>query len=398
MLKNMTRRVQDLDGDTRRFVLGVMGFAFGGALLDSIFNNLLAARYDIDSLQRTLLEIPRELPGLLVVFVSALLLFLPSRRLAAFSGLLGGIGLLGLAWFSPSFWTMAPWLFVYSLGQHLLMPVQSAIAMDLARSGEAGKRLGQVNALRNVAVIVGSALVFVGFRYLHMGFVATLVLAALSLVVAGALFWRMQPGTAHASGLMLRIHPQYKVYYILCVLFGTRKQIFLTFAPWVLVSVFAQPTARIAELLTLGAALGIVLQPLVGKLVDHMGERFVLALEAILLLPVCLGYAFARDHLNAFWALGLVAFCFLADQALMGFGIARSTWLKKIAIDKSHITPTLTMAVSMDHFFSIAIALMGGVLWQHLGYQAVFLGGAGIALVNLVVVLTGMRGKAETAV
>ena len=62
----------------------------------------------------------------------------------------------------------------------------------------------------------------------------------------------------------------------------------------------------------------------------------------------------------------------------MSFNIARSTYLKKIALEPSHITPTLTMAVSIDHIFSISIALLGGLLWRHLGYQSVFI--AGIAL------------------
>jgi predicted MFS family arabinose efflux permease len=42
------------------------------------------------------------------------------------------------------------------------------------------------------------------------------------------------------------------------------------------------------------------------------------------------------------------------------------------------------MSVSIDHVFSIAIALIGGVIWTQCGYQMVFVLGAGIALVNLV--------------
>ena len=44
--------------------------------------------------------------------------------------------------------------------------------------------------------------------------------------------------------------------------------------------------------------------------------------------------------------------------------------------------PTLAMGVSIDHFFSIAVALISGVIWQKWGYQYVFLAGAGIAVVN----------------
>ena len=68
----------------------------------------------------------------------------------------------------------------------------------------------------------------------------------------------------------------------------------------------------------------------------------------------------------------------------MSVNMARSTYLKKIALHPDHVTPTLSMSVSLDHIFSIAIALLGGVIWAKWGYQTVFLCGAGIAAVNLV--------------
>jgi len=64
--------------------------------------------------------------------------------------------------------------------------------------------------------------------------------------------------------------------------------------------------------------------------------------------------------------------------------MARSTYLKKIAVHPDHITPTLTMSVSIDHVFSIGIALTGGLLWAKWGYQTVFVFGGAIAFMNLV--------------
>ncbi len=50
------------------------------SIYDSTFNNFLDARFSLTGFQRSFLEFPRELPGFLVVFVSALLWFLCSRR------------------------------------------------------------------------------------------------------------------------------------------------------------------------------------------------------------------------------------------------------------------------------------------------------------------------------
>ena len=58
------------------FVLGI-----GSNIFDSTFNNFLDERYMITPFQRSFLEFPRELPGFLVVFVSAVLSFLCIRRL-----------------------------------------------------------------------------------------------------------------------------------------------------------------------------------------------------------------------------------------------------------------------------------------------------------------------------
>lgn len=371
--------------DMKFFLAAVIAFSLGNSLMDAIFNNFLDHKFHLDGLHRTILEVPRELPGLSVAFVSAILAFLPSRRMAALAGLLGFLGLGSLAFFSHSFYWMMPWLFMYSMGQHIFMPVSQGISMELAKPGQVGRWLGQISAMRNATAIFGSALVFVGFQFFDIGFTATLILAAFAMLACGFFFFKMTPDKPHSAGAHLRLHKEYRTYYFLAVLFGTRKQIFLTFAPWVLVTILQQPTSMIATLLTIGGALGIVIQPLVGRMIDRKGERFTLSLEALLLVVVCAGYALAEKNLSPSYALLCVAASFLLDQTLMSFNIARSTYMKKIALEPAHITPTLTMAVSMDHVFSISIALLGGILWRTFGYQSVFFAGMGVAVLNFAV-------------
>ena len=65
----------------------IMGMAF--SIYDSIFNNFLNSKFKMTGFQRSFLEIPRELPGVLVVFVTAMVWFLCSRRLAGYAMLLG---------------------------------------------------------------------------------------------------------------------------------------------------------------------------------------------------------------------------------------------------------------------------------------------------------------------
>lgn len=316
--------------------------------------------------------------------MSTLLFFLPNRRLAMVAALIGGAGMVLMASFSVTFhWTFA-WLFLYSLGQHMFLPLNTAIGMELAKEGKTGRRLGQINSLRNVAMVTGSLFVLGGFKFFNLTFKKSFLVAAFCLLLASLFLRAMQPGTAHPASQHLKLHKRYALFYWLAILFGTRKQIFLTFAPWVLVTVYHQPTTLIATLLLVAGVIGILFQSLLGKMVDHLGERFVLLCEALLLIFVCAGYGFGGSLFSPSTALTIASVCFVMDQLLMSVNMARSTYLKKIAMHPSHITPTLTISVSLDHIFSISIALLGGFIWTKWGYQSVFIGGMVIALINLV--------------
>ena len=74
--------------------------------------------------------------------------------------------------------------------------------------------------------------------------------------------------------------------------------------------------------------------------------------------------------------------CFIADALLMSVSMARATYLKKIALNQAELTSTLTLGTTIDHVFSISLALLGGVLWSTVGYQYIFLLGAAIALLS----------------
>ncbi len=384
MIQKIKQHFRHFERDMLFFISGLAMIGFAESMVNAVFNNFLNETFSLNSFQRTFLELPRELPGFSVIFVSAVLFFVRSRRLATFAALAGAGGLVLMAFFSVTFHWMFAWLFILSLGQHMLMPLNTSIGMELAREGQTGKRLGQFNAIRNFVFVIGGFFTFLGFRYLHFTFQISFLFAALFYLFAALMFFAMHPGKAHPPALHLKFHKEYRLYYWLSILFGTRKQIFLTFAPWVLVTVFNQPVTMLATLLTIGGICGVAFQPLLGKAIDKLGEKTVLITEAVLLIGVCIGYGFSRDFLPERAALTIVSLCFVMDQLLMSVNMARATYLKKIVVHPDHITPTLTMSVSLDHVFSISIALVGGVIWAAWGYQMVFLLGGCIALLNFI--------------
>ncbi|HBC86164.1 MAG TPA: MFS transporter [Lentisphaeria bacterium] len=391
------KRFSNVHRDIWLFLSAIAIIGFSGQMIESVFNNFLSETYQLKPLERSILELPRELPGFAVAFVSALLFFLPGRRLAAFAMLLQAIGLVLLAFCASSFSIMLIWLFIMSLGMHLFISLHNSIGMELAREGHEGRRLGQISSIRNFAAIAGSLLVYVGFKYLGLSFAASFIICAAVLLVAAVCFMSMTPMPAHKAHLHLKLHKEYKLFYWLSVLYGTRKQIFITFAPWVLVTVYGKPTEVIAYFFTIGGIAGIFIQPLLGWMIDHMGERFVLSFEGVSLVFICLGYGFAKSIFpEGNTAYYIAATCFVLDMILISASMARATYLKKIAVHPSHVAPTLTMGVTIDHAFSILISIACGVIWYKLGFQYVFLVGMLIAITYFFSVMAiRIPGKAK---
>lgn len=363
----------------------IMGMAY--SFIDVTLNNFLNDRFALTGFQRSFLEFPRETPGFLVVFVSALLWFLCNRRLGGFALLLGALGSLLIGFASPTYGIMVGWLFIYSMGQHLFIPISATIGMELAAEGKTGRRLGQLNAVRNLATIAGSFFVFLGFRYLSFTYQHTFALASIGLVIAALLLFSMQRQQPVRAGVYLKLHKEYRLYYLLATLYGSRKQIFFTFAPWVIVTVFHQPTQTLATLMTISGVIGILFQPVLGWATDKLGERFVLSAEAVLLVFVCFGYGFGELIFPKGVAFYVICACYLLDQMCMSVNMARSTYMKKIAMRPGDVQPALTTSVTIDHIFSIAIALIGGSIWSAFGYQYVFLLGMLIAALNFAAAL-----------
>ena len=90
--------------------------------------------------------------------------------------------------------------------------------------------------------------------------------------------------------------------------------------------------------------------------------------------------------------------CYLIDQMIFSVGMARATYLKKIARQADHVQSTLTAGVTIDHIFSISAAIFGGIVWNTFGFQYVFLFGALLAGINFFVAGRVRIPKSESVV
>ena len=117
--------------------------------------------------------------------------------------------------------------------------------------------------------------------------------------------------------------------------------------------------------------------PILGRMVDRFGERLMLTLSYSGLIFVFLGYALV-EHLVTLYVL------YCVDNLIFFGSIALTTYAHKI-VPAEELKPTLAMGVTMNHVAAVLAPLIGGLVWHFFGYQVIFLTGAGLALVSLVV-------------
>jgi MFS family permease len=268
------------------------------------------------------------------------------------------------------------------------MPVSNAIAMNFANDGRLGRKLGQVSAANTAAMVFGSAFLFILFKFIKVSYTVTFTLGAAAFLGASVLLMFMKPNKPLQTKKRFVFRKEYRLFYILSVLYGARKQIFITFGPWVLIEVFKQKVATMTLLFFIISVISIAFKPIIGNMIDKIGEKFVLSAEAAMLFFVCFGYSFADDILPSKEAVLLICACYVLDQLLSSASMARSTYLKKIALSEEEVSPTLSLGISIDHVMSMILPVIGGLVWYGSGsngYKYVFLGGAVIAVLNFFV-------------
>ena len=386
----MMQRIKGVvPGAERDFLLFLISGVFLGiaqSVDGSTLTNYLKEHFGMLIIHRSALEFPRELPGLLVVLVIGALSFLGRDvRISVFANLLAAIGMFCLGIIPPQFALVILVIFVYSMGQHIFMPLSGSIGMSFARPDETGKILGRLSSVGNIAVVFSSAALWALYRFVHISYTTAFTIGAIAFVLSAIVLSAIKPTQTVRVTKRYIYRKEYRLYYWLCMLYGARKQIFITFGPWVLVEVFRQPVATMTLLFFIIAVIGIFVKPWVGHLIDKVGERFVLSGEAFLFFFTCLGYAFAENLFSPSIAIIFIYVCYVVDFTLDSVYMARTTYMKRIALKPEDVSPSLSLGTSVDHVVTIFLPILGGLAWYKSGpggYRYVFLGGAVIAFLN----------------
>lgn len=363
----------------RDFVLlsiAVFGIGAFFGIQFSLFYNFIVDKIGIEPHELGYMEGLRETPGFLNALFTAITMYIAPP-------IVGGISLLvmGFGMASYSRVTTVPGLvgfsLVWSLGFHCWAPLQNAMALAYSPSEDKGKPLGILRSVSSIANLGAIILCLFAINLLEFG--GMFIIAGAIVAFGGLCVMFASPdltGGIRESRFVFK--RRYSLYYLLSFLQGCRKQTFLTFAIFLLVREFGTNRDIIIRLVLINQFVIFVFSPLMGWLVDRLGERIMLSASYIGLACVFVGYAFVKD-INTLYVL------YCVDNFLFVGGIALTTYLNKIAPSED-LKPTLAMGVTMNHIASVIVPLVGGMIWSALDrYDVLFYAGAAVAVISLIV-------------
>ena len=405
------------DAKVGRFlsVLILFGISFG--LYRGIQDNYLAEIINITPFERGIVEFFRETPGLLLIFILALMYRFADSKIfkigiAVMAG--GGVGLF-LTSSSSVFMTkilVVLFMVLFSTGEHIIMPVRATIAMDLAKREKAGGSLGISNSISQFGNIAGFILVTIIFFLLGrigfnrkdiIGYRIVFSISAALMTTAALVAAALRETTLKSERRRFYFAKKFYKFYMLEIFYGARKQIFLTFAPYVLILQYGADPSIMSILYTICAIFGMICSPLVGKIIDKVGYKAVMVADTLILIVVCLMYGFAHKLFSVNIAFIVVCSNFVLDSIISIASMASNIYVQRIAANQEEITATLSTGISVNHIISIFIALMGGWIWKVAGIEVLFSLSAILGLINSIYAATikkdeEYKGEGEQAV
>lgn len=365
------------------------GLAYG--LYKGIQDNYLAEIVKISEFERGIVEFFRELPGLLLIFILASMYRFSESTVFKIGTIIMLFGILGLLFLGSSKVVVILFLVVFSSGEHIVMPIKSSMSLSFAKSEKGGASLGVTSAISHGGNIGGYFIVSILFFVLTrlgvardsiVGFRIIFILSALLLLAAGAIVLTMKDRGKPVKRSRLYFNRKFGKYYMLEVFYGARKQIFLTFAPYVLILFYGADTSLIALLLAICAIFGMFLSPAIGSLVDKLGYKTIMVADTIILVVVCLLYGFAHRIFPMNIAFIVVCVNFVLDSIISLASMATNIYVRDLSSSREELTATLTTGISVNHLISVMIALLGGYIWQTLGIEVLFSLSAVLGLIN----------------
>lgn len=342
----------------------------------TLLNNFAVETVGINGFQMGFLQSVREIPGLLAFLTIYLLLILKEHKLSAISVLLLGIGT-AMTGFFPTFYGLLFTTIIMSTGFHYFETTNQSLALQYFSHDHAPHFLSRQKSWMAVANIASGVVVWLLASFLktdHIFFVCGIA------IIACAVWAFLKNPTKTDMPLQQQkivLKKKYWLFYVLNFFSGARRQIFMAFAAFLMVSKYQYSVKDIAILFIANNILNYYIAPYIGKGIHKYGEKKMLSLEYIGLFFIFLGYAFIENA-------HIAAVLYILDHIFFNFYIGVKTFFQKTA-DKEDIAPSMAIGFTINHISAVVIPTIGGALWM-ISYRIPFLCGAVLCLLSLIFV------------
>ena len=382
---NLLNAVFKPESRFRLFFLSLLTAGISYGIYKGVIDNYLAEVVAIGELDRGVVEFFRELPGLVLVVILAVLYTFSAEKLYQLGAVIMLLGMGMLSVVSPTKILVTLAICIHSLGEHIQLGMKSTISLEYSRPGCGGQALGYQSAVSQIGTLVGYGVIIVSFLFLgdrkpfRVFFLISALVLAVSMFTSFGLTSQSQTDAAKRRFYFRR---KYAKYYMLEVFYGARKQVFLTFGPYVLILFYGASASVISLLFAASAILSFFLSPVVGRIIDRLGYKIVMVADTLILVLVCVCYGFAHHVFPKEIAFYVCCVNYVLDSIISLASMASNVYVQDISDNSDQVKATISTGISVNHMISVVIALFGGWIWSKLGIETLFILSAVLGLCN----------------
>ncbi len=361
----------------------VTGLAYG--LYKGILDNYLAEVVGMGEMDRGITEFFREIPGVLLIFILALFYMLSAESLYKVGAVVMLVGMGMHAILPPVKVLTVLAICIFSTGEHIQLGMKSTLSLEYSRPGRGGAAQGMQNSANQIGTVAGYLVVVAVFSLLPKDQPYNLFFwLATGLTAVSAAFSMRITGNSRPDETKRRFYfnRKYSKYYMLEIFYGARKQVFMTFGPYVLVLFYGANAATISLLFAVSAIVCFFAAPLVGRIIDTLGYKVVMVSDTLILVIVCFFYGFAHYLFPMRIAFLVCCVNYVLDAVISLASMASNVYVQDLSDSQEEVKATISTGVSVNHVITIFIALFGGWIWQTLGIETLFIVSAVLGLIN----------------
>ena len=381
------------------FLLSVLITGLSYGLYKGMLDNFLAEVVAMGEMDRGVTEFFRELPGIALVLILAIFYMLSAETMYKVGALIMLVGMGMHAALPPTKLLTTLAICTYSLGEHIQIGMKSTLSLQYAQPGKGGAAQGIQSASNQIGTLAGYLVIVLAFSLLKTDQPYQLFFALAAALAGVSLLFTLQirgKSEADVSKRRFYFHKKYTKYYMLEMFYGARKQVFLTFGPYVLILHYGADAATVSLLFAISAVACFFAAPLIGKIIDKVGYKTVMVADTLILVLVCAMYGFAHHIFPAGVAFIVCCVNYVLDAVISMASMASNVYVQELSDGPDEVKATISTGVSINHVITIFIALFGGWIWQAMGIEMLFIVSAILGLCNSAYAASIKTKKAES--